>query len=336
MKLSYSNGNEWLKILLYSIISAYIVYQQATHTDAITLQVQLERHEHKLAGDSEFFNPWQYRILSTYIMEAFARTAHAVMPSIDSIKSFLVLRFLQNILVFMLAGLYFKRLGILNPWLRLSGILILGFCMAHSVFASDLSVNTYFDIVFYLVAAILILDKKYVWLIPLSFFASLNRETSALIPAMLVIPAFDWKKRTIDRKILTIGVAAGVAYAIAFVGVRLYFGYQPSIGVKGMTSFSEFIFFNLTFKRMYFQMIGTLAFLPIITILFLGKLSPQLRAWFWIMVPIWFIIHFCYSAAVESRLFLVPQSLIFVPAFLQIINHWYSRNNSASAASANT
>ena len=268
-------------------------------------------------------------------MEAFARTVQFVMPSVDAVKSFLILRFFQNIFIFILAGFYFKKLGIMNPWLRLSGIVILGFCMAHSVFASDLSVNTYFDIIFYLGAALLIFYEKYIWIIPLTFFASLNRETSALIPAMLVIPAFDWKKRTIDRKILIIGIAAGVAYLIAFVGVRLYFGYQPSVGVKGLTTFSQFIYFNLTFKRMYLQMIGTLAILPIVTILFLGKLSPQLRIWFWIVVPIWFIVHMCYSAAVESRLFLVPQALIFVPAFLQIINHWYSENNSTPPASAN-
>ena len=327
MKLSYSSGNEWLKILLYSIISAYIVYQQASHADAISLDIQMERHDRMLNGDSEYFNPWQYRILSALVAEAFARTVQFVMPSIDTVKSFLLLRLMQNVLIFFLAGIYFRKLGILNPWLRLSGILILGFCMAHSIFQSDLSINTYFDIIFYLIAAILILEKKYVWIIPVTFVAALNRETSALIPAMLVIPAIDWKNRKIDKKILMIGIASGVAFVIAFVGVRVYFGYRAAVGVKEMTSVLEYIIFNLTFKRMYLQMIGTLAFLPIITILFLGKLSSELRVWFWVMVPIWFIIHFFYSATVESRLFLVPQTLIFVPAFLQIINRWYSENN---------
>ncbi len=330
MKLSYSNGNEWLKILLYSIISVYIVYHQSTNADAITLDAMIVRHQRMLEVNSEFFNPWQYRILSTYIAEIFTHTLQLVMPSMGYGAAFILLRLLQNILIFILADLYFKKLGILNPWLRLYGILTVGFCMAHSVFASDLSLNTYFDIIFYLTAVLLILYKKYVWIIPLSFFASLNRETSALIPAMLVIPAIDWKNRTIDRKILMIGIASGVAFVIAFVGVRLYFGYQPAIGIEGMTSVKDFWWFNITFKRMYLQMIGTLGFLPIVTILFLGKLSPQLRIWFWIMVPIWFIIHFSYSSVVESRLFLVPQVLIFVPAFLQIINSWYSEKNSAT------
>lgn len=327
MKLSYSTGNEWLKILLYSIISAYIVYQQATHTDAITLDEQLVRHQRMLDGNSEFFNPWQYRIFSTYFSEAVADAIHFVVPSIGKAISFLGIRFVQNIVIFMLAGLYFRRLGIDNPWLRLSGNLILGFCMAHSVFASDLSINTYFDIIFYLLAAIWILRGKYFWVVPLMFFAALNRETAALIPLMMVIPAINWKERLIDKNRFWAGAAGGVIFLIVFFGVRAYYGHREAMGINDMNSIKEFLIFNLTFKRMYLQMVGTLAFLPIVVILFLNKLSPTLRTWFWIVVPVWFAVHLCYAAAVESRLFLVPQALIFVPGFLQIVNRWYTEQN---------
>jgi hypothetical protein len=326
VKLSYSNGNEWIKILLYSILSAYIVYQQATHTDAISLDEQLVRHQRMLDGNSEFFNPWQYRVFSTYVSEAFADTVRFFVPSIGKAYAFLGLRFIQNIVIFILAGLYFRRLAIENPWLRLSGILILGFCMAHSVFASDLSINTYFDIIFYLTAAILILKNKYFWIVPLMFVAALNRETSALIPLMVVLPAINWKERLIDRNRLWAGAAAGIVFLVVFFSIRAYYGYREAMGINDMTSIKEFFLYNIKFKRMYLQMIGTLGFLPIVVVLFLNKLSPTLRTWFWIVVPVWFIIHLCYSAAVESRLFLVPQALIFVPAFLQLINRWYTEN----------
>lgn len=327
MKLSYRTGNEWLKILLYSIISAYIVYQQATHTDAVTLNEQLVRHQRMLDGNSEFFNPWQYRIFSTYFSEAFAGAVQFVMPSIGKALAFLGLRFIQNIAIFLLAGIYFRKLGIKNPWLRLSGNLILGFCMAHSVFASDLSINTYFDIMFYLVAGILIMKGKYFWVVPLMLVAAMNRETSALIPLMMIIPAINLKNRLIDKNRFWAGVASGVVFVIVFFSIRAYYGHREAMGINDMNSVREFLVFNLTFKRMYLQMIGTLAFLPIVVILFLNKLSPILRTWFWIVVPVWFVIHLCYAAAVESRLFLVPQALIFVPAFLQIINHWYTEHN---------
>ncbi|HMJ71564.1 MAG TPA: hypothetical protein VK508_21865 [Cyclobacteriaceae bacterium] len=327
MKLSYSKGNEWLKILLYSIISAYIVYQQASNADAITVDEQIMRHQRLLDGNSEFFNPWQYRVFSTYFSEAFANTVQYVIPSMGKGTAFLGLRFIQNIAIFLLAGVYFRRLGIENPWLRLTGNLIMGFCMAHSTFASDLSINTYFDITFYLIAALLILKGKYFWTIPLMLVAALNRETSALIPAMLIIPAINWKERLIDRKRFWSGVAAGGIFVVVFFSVRAYYGYREAMGINDMTNVMEFLIYNLKFKRMYIHLIGTLGFLPIVVMLFLNKLSPTLRMYFWIVVPAWFVIHLCYSAAVESRLFLVPQALIFVPAFLQIVDRWYSERN---------
>jgi hypothetical protein len=280
-----------------------------------------------LDGNSEFFNPWQYRIFSTYFSEAVADAVLFVIPTLGKGMAFLGLRFIQNVAIFLLAGLYFRKLGIGNPWLRLTGNLILGFGMAHSTFASDLSINTYFDITFYLIAALLILKGRYFWVVPLMFLAALNRETSALIPLMLIIPAINLKERLIDRKRFWAGVAGGAVFIIVFFSVRAYYGYREPMGVNDMTNVMEFFIYNLKFKRMYVHLIGTLAFLPIVVILFLNKLSPALRTYFWIVVPAWFVIHLCYSAAVESRLFLVPQALIFVPAFLQIVDRWYSERN---------
>ena len=38
--------------------------------DSIDSGNQVKRHEARLVGESDYFNPWQYRILSTWVVEA--------------------------------------------------------------------------------------------------------------------------------------------------------------------------------------------------------------------------------------------------------------------------
>lgn len=281
-----------------------------------------------LAGTSEFYNPWQYRIFSTYVVEWFAQSS-CKLPGVDMVKAFLIFRVLQNLLIFLLAHLVWKRLGVLNPWLILTGITLLGFNMAHSVFQSDLSFNTYFDIFFYLLAAWLILSKKIVWTIPLMLIAALNRETSLLIPGMVLLGGITWKPFSVNKKHFWTATAAMVMFFVAFIWVRLYYGYRAPEGINGMVSYLDYLKFNISFKRVYPELIGTLAVLPLLVILFLNRVPVVLREWFWLICPVWFIVHFAYSTVVETRLFLVPQALIFVPAFIFLLEAWYT--NSAQA-----
>ncbi len=324
MNFSYSKGSGLLTLICFAVLSAYIVYKQATNSNAIDLDRQVVRHERMLNGDSEFFNPWQYRIFSTYVVEGFYQGMHSIISQLDYIKVFLIFRILQNIFIFYIAALYFKALSIQNPWLILSGILILGFSMAHSVFQSDLSINTYFDILFYLLGAWCILKQKYIWIVPLMLAAVLNRETSLLIPAMLVIPFIRWKERTIPRNILFIGGLATGVFFLGFVLVRIYYGYRSSEGINGMKTFLDYLTFNIRYMMVYPELFGTLAFIPLVVLVFLRRLPRILQQWFWIVCPAWFGIHLIYSTIVESRLFLVPQALIFIPAFLWLIENWYS------------
>lgn len=324
MKFSFSSGNWWLFLGLYSILSLYVVYEQATDLYAIPLPEQVARHERMLAGNSEFFNPWQYRVFSTYMVQGFYKTLNTISGQIDITKSFLLFRVLQTILIFVIAHIYFLALGIRNPWLVLMGVLLLGFSMAHSVFQSDLSVNTYFDILFYLLAGWLIINEKLIWIAPLMVLAALNRETSLLILAMLIVPFVQWKPFSIPKTPFLIVAISTVLFFTVFISVRLYYGYRPAVGIHGMTGFADYLSFNLRFLKVYPELIGTVAFLPIITILFLKRLPRLLQQWFWIVCPAWFLIHFAFSTAVESRLFLVPQALIFIPAFLWLIENWYA------------
>lgn len=322
MKSAFLKGNWWLFAALYAIMSAYVVYRQATDANAITLQEQVVRHERMLNGSSEFYNPWQYRVFSTYAVEWFTRVVKIV-PGVDTIKAFLLFRILQTILIFWITHMYWQKLGVRNPWLLLGGMILLSFCMAHSVFQSDLSFNTYFDVLFYVLAGWLILTHKIIWIIPLMLLAALNRETALLIPGMVVLVGVQWKPFTIHRKYFWTAAAATVVFLIAFITVRMYYGYRTPEGINGMASVTDYLYFNFRYLKVYPELVGTLAVIPVVVILFLKRLPSVLQTWFWLVCPAWFVIHFSYSTVVESRLFLVPQALIFIPGFIFLVEEWY-------------
>ncbi|MGB4776361.1 MAG: hypothetical protein WBP45_14390, partial [Daejeonella sp.] len=294
-------------LVAYLVVSIFIVYRQATDANAISLAIQEERHLRMLAGDSEFFNPWQYRILSTYAVEYFYKIAHAVSTNITRTHAFLAFRVGQNVLILLMLHLYLIALGIRNPWLIMLGMALTGFCMATSVFKSDLSFNTYFDILFYLGAGWLIIKGKLIWLIPLTAMAALNRETSLLIPFMAIVAYVPSAIRQIPKRTFWIVAGSLVVFAVVFVAVRMHYGYQPAKGIHGMSSFTDYLKFNLTFLRLYPELAGTLTFIPVVVLLFLRRLPTVLQQWFWLICPAWFAIHLAYSTAVETRLFLVPQ-----------------------------
>jgi hypothetical protein len=315
----------WLWPVLIFLLSCYVVYEHATSPLAIDMQRQIERHERMVAGESEFYNPWQYRIFSAYLLEVIVRAHQAVQPDGREAVPYLALHFAQVVLIFILCLIYFQKLGLKNPFLVAAGLLIACFCISTSVFQSDLSFNTYFDIIFYLAAALLILTQRFVWIIPLSVVAALNRETSGFIPLMVLAP-FTHQLAAIGRKRIFVATVSLLLFAIVFIAVRWYFGFQPAVGIHGMTRPMEYFLFNITFLRMYPLLLGTLSIIPLVVIFHLGKLPALLRHWFWLIVPFWFLIHFVKGTAMETRLFLVPQLLIFLPSFLLLIDHWYMEN----------
>src|SRR5689334_16576206 len=138
----------WLWPVLILLLSTYVVYEHATSPLAIDIQRQMERHERVIEGQSEFFNPWQYRIFSAYLLESLIRIYHIVLPGKPDTIPFYAMHFGQIVAIFILCLAYFRRLGINNPFLQAGGLIITCYCISVSVFQSDLSFNTYFDIIF--------------------------------------------------------------------------------------------------------------------------------------------------------------------------------------------
>lgn len=324
-----------LNFVLFTIISLYIVFVQGTDGDAITLDRLLFRHQQLLAGNSEFFNPWQYRILSTLVVEGCYQFVHLLLNNLDRITVFLALRVIQSIAIFFVADAYYRDLGIRNPMLRIAGILILAFGMANSVYHSDLSFSTFNDVLFYLLSGWLILNNRLAWLLPLTFFAALNRETSALIPFLAIAVHGRWKDWPASRKPVLIALACMAIYFAVYYTVRAYYGFQPPAVVEGMVTPMDYWKKNFGFLRTFPLITGTLGFVPLVVVIYFRRLPVVLQRWFWIVVPVWFIVHFSFSKAAESRLFLMPQALIFIPAFLWIIEGWNGEHRKESAPTPN-
>jgi hypothetical protein len=322
--------DKWIWFFFFLLMSLYILYEHATSCLAIDHATQFTRHKNIIAGNSEFYNPWQYRILSPYILESLIQLFNKVLSGKYEILPYLFFKFIQNMLIFYISFYYYKLLNIKNPILIFAGLMLLCYTISNSVFQSDFSFNTYFDIIFYLLAACVILNGKFYWIIPITFFAALNRETSGFIPFMVVVPFLFANKELLTKEKWIITAASLAVFAIVFVSIRLYFGFQEAEGIHGMRSPFAYLKFNLTFFRMYPQLFGTLGLIPFITVFGFRRLPTPLKSWCLLIVPFWLVIHMVKSTAMESRLFLVPQALIFIPAMLWLIEDFYKRYSLAA------
>lgn len=192
-----------------------------------------------MEGRSEFYNPWQYRILSPYMVEGvlwiYNNTIDKVFPieekinfNIESTSGtneetdmfvelmqtpgamkymvvFIFFRFLQHFLIFYLVWRLWQHF-VQNRWLVLFGICFLTLALGNAVNAADLSFNTYTDISLYLITALIILkNKNPLWLIPIVILAAFNRETGLMIPALYFISKTDFTNFNLKKPFSTIG-----------------------------------------------------------------------------------------------------------------------------------
>ncbi|NJC97980.1 MAG: hypothetical protein FIB03_16870 [Anaerolineae bacterium] len=311
------------KTLFWSILVAAAILLSVSTTyaqvDDVTLRfikVQQEKvHVQMLDGVAG--NPWQYRILADWMIAYVFRFITGLWIEVPLSAAFIGFRFVQCLLIFLLAGMYYRKLG-LPLYVNLVGLSILAWGMSHSLYNSDLSLNVFFDIAFYLLATILILNKKYVWIPLLMVPAAFNRETSALIPLMLfVFPYFDDTGESKSAKSASIyAIISAVIFVVIFFGLRSYYGEQKFLTADGYYPGVGLLILNLTRWISWEQLLITLGLVPFLAIFAFGSWPRPLKIIFWLVVPIWFGVHFFASLVAESRLFLVPQALVFIPGML--------------------
>lgn len=307
-----------LCILLFSTFTVYIQVTSLEKPFMAYLEqgLQIQRHNDVLQGQAP--NPWQYRVLADTLVEGVIQLFRNLAISHPIGSAFISFRFLQNVLIFWLAYLYYRKLK-LSAAHALIGMAALAWGMTYSNYDSDLQFNTYFDIIFYLLAGLLILAKRPVWMIPLMVLAGLNRETSGLIPFLALALILPWNATAKNRQIIFPAAAGLLIFAVIFIALRLTYPNQPISVPHGQHMGFELLRYNLFRAITWVQLFGTVSIIPALALLAYKKWPAPLRVFFWVVVPLWVLIHPFTSVMAESRVFLVPQTLIFIPGALFLL-----------------
>lgn len=313
-------GSRVLIILLSIILAVVTVKLQLDSlnggADSFIHGTQLARHNAVLQGQAP--NPWQYRVLSEYIAEGFIRFSQFLKIQDPIGFGFVSLRVLQNIAIFLLAFALYQKISN-SKWIALAGFLLLASSMKNAFYDNDLSFNTYFDLIFYLLAVILILNRKYYWVVLVTFFAALNRETSGLIP-FLMLAALVNEPLPLWKKFLSFVLSVGV-FTVVFLGLHILYPNRPLYIPYQQTPGYQMLIYNITRSFSWNQLYYTLGLIPFIGLFFIFNWPRLWQYFFLIMVPAWFAIHFVLSVVGETRLFLVPQAVIFIPGVLFALNY---------------
>ncbi len=275
---------------------------------------EINYHDRVIQGQAG--NPYQYRVLGSYYAYNIVQGMRALGFPGPQINGFILARYLQNFILFLLAAFYYRKLG-LNVIASLLGVSMLAWGMTLSLYDSYLSYDTYFDIIFYLLAGLIILNQKYYWLIPVMIMAAFNRETGGLIPFMLLAYYFINRLKHPSRKTILgyFGILLAI-YVAVFFSLRWYYGEQQFITAYGHYPGINLIVYNVTRTITWENLVGTLGIIPILALLVYDKWPTSLKGFFWVVVPAWFLIHIIAAILAESRLVLVPQALIFIPGAL--------------------
>jgi hypothetical protein len=307
----------WLALLLIllcsTIFSAMTVYTQVMHLGSKYIEegTQLERHRAVIEGTA--ITPWQYRILSEYVVAGLISGLTEMSVPRPVFTGFISFRLVQNITIFILAAWYYRKLG-LSMYVTLLGLTLLAWGMTHSLYHSDLSLNTYSDLILYLLAGLIILYGHYWWIIPVTALGALNRETSGLIPFMLLAyHAYPWPRRGVSKTPILIAVLALAVFTVIFLGVRYLYGPRPLIYPIGIGMSIRVNFLN---PHAWAQLALTFGILPFMALFFHSRWPRILKAFFWALFPAWVPIILYTSHMAETRLFLVPHALVIIPGVL--------------------
>lgn len=213
----------WFLCFCFVLLSIFPIYRNFYYSNGL---LTYERHRAVIEKRSEYYNPWQYRVLCPYAIEAFISIYNATVDKVYPIEKkihftienntgtteetdkftklmqtpgamkymviFILFRFFEHLLIFYLAWKLW-RYFVSSKWLIFLGINFLALALGNAVAAADLSFNTYMDIIFYLATANIIVYKKNPWLlVPVTILAAFNRETSIMIPALYFISQTDF------------------------------------------------------------------------------------------------------------------------------------------------
>jgi hypothetical protein len=313
-------------ICAYVTVDAQFAYIEHHHGADYVTEVDRVRHERYLDGSQPA--PYRYRLLSHYAFQLALDVA-----GVDTTAGYRsvarVFRLLQNFGIFLLAFVYLRGFGLRTP-LALVGLALLSYGMCFAFYQADLSLYVYSELALFVLAAVLLQRKWDRAVILLAFVAAFDRESSVLIPCLLLAARVDWASlrwRTRapwlrqHRGTLAVFGLSLAAFLAVRLGLWLALGsaeYAPSrygAVFPGVELLVENVQNPLTWSGLL-QMFG-----PLPLLLFFVRRWPRfLKASLALLVGPWVLGQFVFGSADETRLFLVPFVLVFVPAGLTLVS----------------
>jgi hypothetical protein len=286
------------------------------HVGSVAYLQVFERGTQAATIAGEGVDPWEYRLLSNWGAQVSLDAAKAVGFHHPYVVGFEAFRLLQNLVIFAAMWILLRRFGF-DALPAALGLGLLAWAMTQALHNTGLQFNSYGDLAFYLVAAILILDRRYAWIVPLTVAAALNRETSGLIPVMLIAVGIAHGARTDGgRRAIGYGAAALALYAITIASVRLIVGSAPLFKPFNLSPGLDYVRYNLRSGLTWEYLFRTLNIVPFIALAGLGRWPRELKAFALAIVPVWAVAHLFASILAETRLLLVPYAVVFVPGAL--------------------
>jgi uncharacterized membrane protein YagU involved in acid resistance len=257
----------------------------------------------------------QYRVLSHFLAVGLQRLFGLPYPPFEA------MRFAQCVVIFGLAYVLYGYLG-LRHRTRLVGIGLLAGLMSLSlgrIGPSTFSLDRFTDTIFYLIAALLVVRGRDLWIPPLMVLAVANRDTSVFIPTLILAkhgPITQlFTNRRLRRTALFTAIAAWTVGAVVYFAIHAYYGPRtradesfigPAMMLRSLSMPGQIAFF-----------FAALNLLPVLALLSLKDADPFLRRLFWLVVPLWLAIHIWAARLGEGIEYLAPTTIVIVPLMLQ-------------------
>lgn len=292
-------------------------YIQARGIEYLERGHQIRRHNLIMEGHGG--NPWQYRVLAPFMVDYLIRFFRSLNTPYHLATSFILFRVVQDTAIFILSYVYYRKLGS-SRWMTFLGMLILAFGMGTSHYDSDFQFNTFFDVIFYLLAGLAILDRRLWLVVPITILAAFNRETSGLIPVMVLAATVLSKGILPWKRGVGVAVLCLVVYAAIWKCLRVIYPGQAVIVAYDHPPGLPLLWYNISRSVTWINLAYTLNLAPFISLFGVWYSRFELKAFFIAIVPIWFVVHALSSVMAETRLFLVPLAIVFVPATLAAIS----------------
>lgn len=278
---------------------------------------QWTRHMEVLEGTA--LSPWQYRVLAPWVNGLAIDAFQAAGAQHPRASGFLAVRWVQNFLILGCAAWFYRRLGLADGAVFL-GVSLLALSMSQAIYDSDLSTNTYFDVLFFLIAGLLVLADRRLFVLPVVVLAALNRETSALIPALILAGAMPAQgKGRFSGKILVLAAAGWVIFGAVFFSLRMALGERALFEPYGIPVGIERMVANVISPIGWLESALVFGLVPLLSLFALRSIPRVLRDIWFLIVPVWLGVHLVVAVAAETRLFLVPMALAFVPCSLFLV-----------------